>query len=569
MRRIGLIFAACVAAVVAGKAQAAPDNPDCVAAIVGNKAYGKGIPAVEYAHNDAESFKRYVVDVLGCREGNIIDLRDATKGRLEAAFGNRDSHRGKVFQYVRPGRSDVVVFYSGHGVPSLRDKRGYLLPTDAEPDTVEVSGFPVEVLYDNLAKVEARSVTVYLDACFSGDSPWGTLVKGASGISVVPKLPAVKAGDKAAAVLAVLTAARGDELASWDQEAKHGLFTRILLDGLYGAADGNGDGQVSMAEAKAYLDEEMTYQARRRFNREQHATLHGDATRVVARVVPGAKAPRVEPPAPAPAPAPAATVAVVPRPPEPRGGQSVPDAPGTVFRDCADCPEMVVVPAGSFVMGSDDGDADEKPVHRVTIGRAFAVGKYEVTQGEWQAVMGGNSNPSKFPGLRNPVEQVSWDDAQEFIRRLNAKVRSVVSVSTGGDGPYRLLTEAEWEYAARAGTTTKWSCGDSEGCLSSVAVYGANSGGRTAAVGSKSGNGFGLHDLHGNVWEWVQDCFADSYVNASSDGSPVIGINTCNRVSRGGSWINSPRGLRFADRDWNPPVNRVNFLGFRLARTLR
>ena len=247
--------------------------------------------------------------------------------------------------------------------------------------------------------------------------------------------------------------------------------------------------------------------------------------------------------------------------------QAAARSPGSVFRDCADCPEMVVVPAGSFMMGSDDGSSDEKPVHPVTIARAFAVGKYEVTQAEWQAVMG--TNPSKFSGARNPVEQVSWDDAQDFIRRLNEKVRSVVSVSTGGDGPYRLLTEAEWEYAARAGTTTTYSCGDSAGCLSSSAVYSHNSSSRTAQVGSKVANAFGLHDMHGNVWEWVQDCYADSYANAPSDGGLSMGSNACSRVLRGGSWGYDPRYLRSAGRSRRSADGRGSGLGFRLARTLR
>jgi formylglycine-generating enzyme required for sulfatase activity len=262
--------------------------------------------------------------------------------------------------------------------------------------------------------------------------------------------------------------------------------------------------------------------------------------------------------------------------------QAAARSPGSVFRDCPDCPEMVVVPAGSFMMGSDSAEQDwvvsqggdrdwvknESPQHRVTISRSFAVGKYEVTQEEWQSVMG--ANPSKFQGLRNPVEQVSWDDAQEFIWRLNAKVRSVVSVSTMGDGPYRLLTEAEWEYAARAGTTTKFSWGDSvrsgnavcNGCGSSWDNK------QTARVGSFRANAFGLYDMHGNVQEWVQDCFADSYANAPSDGSPMISANACFRVYRGGSWVSNPGLLRSALRYRYTPGSRNYGLGFRLARTL-
>ena len=231
--------------------------------------------------------------------------------------------------------------------------------------------------------------------------------------------------------------------------------------------------------------------------------------------------------------------------------------PGDIFKDCADCPEMVVIPAGSFRMGDLNGGGadDEKPVHRVTIPRPFAVGKYEVTQAEWRAVMG--SNPSHFKGDRNPVEQVSWDDAQDFVRRLGTK--------TGKQ--YRLLTEAEWEYAARAGTGTKWSCGNTEGCLGGVAWYAGNSGSKTHPVGERRANGFGLHDMHGNVWELVEDCWHDSYSGAPTNGSAWTTGDCRYRVLRGGSWILDPWILRSALRYGDFPNIRLNDNGFRIART--
>ena len=130
------------------------------------------------------------------------------------------------------------------------------------------------------------------------------------------------------------------------------------------------------------------------------------------------------------------------------------------------------------------------------------------------------------------------------------------------------MTEAEWEYAARAGTTTKWYCGNSEGCLPSVAVYSINSGGQTAPVGSKSANDFGLYDMHGNVWQWVQDCYVDGYDDAPSDGRAVQGNTSCLHVCRGGSWNFDPWSLRSAIRNWNAPESRLIGLGFRVARTL-
>jgi uncharacterized caspase-like protein len=139
----------------------AAENKDGVAVIIGNKTYQGRIPAVDYAHNDAEAIKRFVTDVLGYREGNIIDLRDATQAQLLSVFGNQDTHEGKVWQYVRPGKSDVVVFYSGHGVPGQRDRRGYLLPVDADPNTPEINGYSIDLLYKNLSKIDTRSTTVF------------------------------------------------------------------------------------------------------------------------------------------------------------------------------------------------------------------------------------------------------------------------------------------------------------------------------------------------------------------------------------------------------------------------
>lgn len=138
---------------------AAPVNDDAVAVVIGNQTYkSERIPAVTYAHNDAAAMKRYLIDVLGYREGNIIYLKDATQAEMQAAFGNRATHKGKLWRFIRKGNSDVTVFYSGHGVPGLKDKRGYLLPVDADPNAPEINGFPVDLLHKNLTLLGARSV---------------------------------------------------------------------------------------------------------------------------------------------------------------------------------------------------------------------------------------------------------------------------------------------------------------------------------------------------------------------------------------------------------------------------
>ena len=216
---------------------------------------------------------------------------------------------------------------------------------------------------------------------------------------------------------------------------------------------------------------------------------------------------------------------------------------------------MVLIPAGSFVMGADK-NSDEKPHHPVTL-RSFLIGKTEVTQGQWKAVMG--NNPSRFSqcGDDCPVEQVSWDDAQDFIRKLNQKTGLA----------YRLPSEAEWEYAARAGSTTEWSHGNDESQLADFAWFSTNSG-STKAVGQKRPNSFGLYDMHGNVWEWVEDCWHDNYIGAPADGSTwTTACRGNTRVLRGGSWGINPSILRSAIRDRYSPDYRVNFIGLRLART--
>jgi formylglycine-generating enzyme required for sulfatase activity len=241
--------------------------------------------------------------------------------------------------------------------------------------------------------------------------------------------------------------------------------------------------------------------------------------------------------------------------------------PGDTFQECADCPQMVIVPAGKFMMGSpnneEDRGSDEGPRREVTIPRPFAVGKFEVTFAEWDACVsdgGCKHKPETEWGRGNqPVMRVSWYDITgEYLPWLRKK--------TGKD--YRLLTEAEWEYAALADTTTRFSFGVSESALGEYAWFISNSGIKTQAVGGKKPNRWGLHDVHGNVWEWVQDCYADSYKDAPRDGGAAETTQGCHRVLRGGSWSYIPWNLRAAGRDRDFPGDRSIDVGFRLSRTL-
>jgi len=218
--------------------------------------------------------------------------------------------------------------------------------------------------------------------------------------------------------------------------------------------------------------------------------------------------------------------------------------------------DMVLIPAGSFTMGDDSGGSDEKPAHRVRITKPFYLGKYEVTQEQWQAVMG--DNPSNFKGPKNPVEEVSWDDCQGFLAKLNAK-------HAGTGRQFTLPTEAQWEYACRAGSTTQFSFGDDEASLDEYAWFSDNSDSQTHPVGQKKANAWNLYDMHGNVWEWCQDRYDSGYYANSPTNDPSGPALGSNRVNRGGGWCNYARSCRSASRDGYSPGYRLNYLGFRLA----
>jgi formylglycine-generating enzyme required for sulfatase activity len=276
--------------------------------------------------------------------------------------------------------------------------------------------------------------------------------------------------------------------------------------------------------------------------------------------------------------------------------------PGSTLRDCLECPDMVVIPPGAFMMGSSHEqqrwalmhDYDEEfvvregPQHLVTIPKPFAVGRFEVTRGQYEAFyrqtkhqhcescgVGDGDGISQQVGYswvdpsfeqtnEHPVVCVSWLDAQAFIRWLNGKALTK-------DNPYRLLTEAEWEYAARAGNSAKWSCGDDLNCLEEVAWYRFNGGIGTKPVGTKKPNAFGLHDMHGNAFELVQDCIKDDYASARDDGQAWADPKEdeeCKRGFRGGSWASGELPTRSANRGAINPDEGVAIIVFRVARSL-
>ena len=224
---------------------------------------------------------------------------------------------------------------------------------------------------------------------------------------------------------------------------------------------------------------------------------------------------------------------------------------GTVMRNQIGM-ELVWIPSGSFNMGSTNGDADEKPVHQVNINEPFYMGKFEVTQAQWKAVMGDNPSNFKDCGSNCPVENISWDDANEFIWRLNGMNDGYV---------YRLPTEAEWEYACRAGST-----GDYAGDVKEMAWFSENSGNKTHAIGQKQLNAWGLADMNGNVWEWCEDWYHETYYGAPANGSGWLsGGEQKARVLRGGSWFSDAVSVRSANRHAFAPITRVYYFGLRVV----
>ena len=658
--RLGGLLAG-LAVLAAGFVAAAPANPNGAAVVIGNGNYDAKqslLPDVTYAHNDADAFEQYLLGVLGFAPERIIKVHDADLSKLTEIFGSTESHKGTLF-YRLPNRlkgtAEVVVFYSGHGVPGSGGNAGAgakaaLAPTGATVGNVHVTSYPLERLYRNLGQLPAKSVTVYIDACFSGASQGGSLIGGGSPVYAEPAMP-----KEVPETMTVFTAAASNQIASWDEKARHGMFTHHLLNALYGAGDANKDGEVTAEEAKDHLDAYMTDAVGMTYTRDQIANLTGDRG-VVLSLASGGKFPirprlrtATQPFTVETEPA-GARVRIMNITDPYRPGMALPAgeykveasaagyetktamavhgassptvyrielrpeaprwSPGQRFRDCPDCPEMVAIPAGRFEMGCDAEDCEdrEKPVHRVSLGADFALGVYEVTVAEFRRFVertGYRTDAEKDAGKgcrtmeimsrtkwdwtpgrswrnleyavedRQPVVCVSWNDAKAYVAWL--------ADETGA--AYRLPSEAEWEYAVRVGTRTRYHFGDEPERLCD---YGNGADGTKlpngrswneaadcedgavypTAVGSYRPNAFGLYDMHGNVWEWTEDCWNGNYEGAPSDGSAWLSGDCGRRVLRGGSWSSNPGNLRAAIRFRFTTGNRLSNSGFRVARTL-
>ena len=479
-----------------------------VALIIGNAAY-QHTATLRNPVNDA----RAMAETL-CTLGFQVILKTNT---------TLDTMADAVFQFGEQlkGGGIGLFYYSGHGAQVKGEN--YLIPVDADlrrEDEVKRKTLNVRDVLEKMDEAKSHLNLVFLDACRNNPFP-RTFRSATRGL----------ANMNAPGGTLLVFATNPDNVAS-DGTGDNSPFTKHLLRFIR-----QPDLEVGMLlrRVRTAVKEET--------KGEQVPWENG----AIEGEFYFAGAGRPQSPA-SPLPGPQVAVGVYPTRPEVQ-------APLSPTRRNSIGMEFVLIPAGEFLMGSNNGLDSEKPVHRVRISKAFYLGKYEVTQGEWQAVMG--NNPSRFRGAVNlPVEQVSWDEVQAFIRTLNERE---------GGARYRLPTEAEWEYAARAGSTTAYSFGDHPGQLGDYAWYGNNGGGQTHPVGQKKPNSWGLYDMYGNVWEWVQDWYGAYRADAVTDPSgPPSGSA---RVIRGGGWFPGAGDCRSAVRNFAGPGDRRGYLGFRLLRT--
>jgi formylglycine-generating enzyme required for sulfatase activity len=558
----------------------------------------------------------------------------------------------RTFKAQVNGGDEALFFFAGHGVEI--DGVSYLMPTDIKgdtPDQVRDDAVPLQRVLDDLREKRARFSLAIIDACrnnpFQGS---GRSIGGGRGLAAPP----VATGQ-----MVLYSAGAGqialDELGPRDP-VRNGVFTRVLLREMTKPGVEVGEVMRSVREEVAALAKSV--------GREQVPALYDQRLGQFFFRAPVAAAPQAQPPvaqppvqaiaapagpevenqfwadakainnraayeaylaayprgryaalaraaiaqAAAPAPIPAPAQASTPPPPAATTRASV-SAPGTVFKDCDECPEMVMIPGGRFEMGAAPGEEEaeglpgqfrnrSQPRRMVEVG-PFAAGRFEVTRGQYRAFVQATGREDKGcwawngkelaqdagkswrdPGYAqddgHPVACVSWDDAKAYTVWLSRRTGKT----------YRLLTEAEWEYAARAGTVTRRYWGDDGNRSCAYANTLDRTAKRvvpgfshfqsaecddghayTAPVGRYQANAFGLHDMLGNVWEWVEDCWNETYSGAPVDGRAWSSGNCGRRVLRGGSWGSDPRLVRAADRDGDTTAIRIDIIGFRVART--
>lgn len=513
-----------------------------LALVVGNDQYAN-VKELKNARNDA----RLMAQTLQAAGFELV-------GGLRENLAGKPLWRAIDQLKQRIVKGDEVVFYfAGHGVQIGGNP--VLLPTDIEADNedqIERDGVRLYELQDKFK--DARFALLVIDAC--RDNPFPPKPGRTRSLGDTRGLaPPTEAVDGMAILMAASRGQRALDSVPGVTTA-NGLFTYELVQALKNPG-------LDVVSALREVRDRVEDKAKGARHTQRPALV--DETRGKFYLF-----------AAAPVARPGVTPAVDLRQTPVQVLTPTPALrPGQVVKDCAECPELVVIPEGEFVMGSPDSEPgrhdDEGPQRRVRVG-AFLAGKYEVTFGEWEACVsaGGCNQRPEDQGWgrgRRPVINVSWNDAQGYVQWLSGRTGKA----------YRLLSEAEWEYVARAGTTTPFWTGQTISAIranfdGSQGYNGSDPGENrqnTAAVGSFDANAFGLHDTAGNVWEWTQDVWHDEYIAAPSDGSAwLAGGDQARRVLRGGAWSTIMWHLRSANRNWDRPDIRDSVTGFRIARPL-
>jgi formylglycine-generating enzyme required for sulfatase activity len=548
---------------------------------------------LNYAVRDAEAMRDYFTEVgfdqVYLFTDNSPAITDAGK-----PFNSQPSY-GSLRRFLRVRFDNAFLssgdnfwfFFSGHGI--RHGEKDYLLPCDGDPhpEGIEETAIPLSYVSERLRRCGADNVVLLLDACRNEG--------GSKGIGL---------GEEEQQGVITLASCSPSERSYEIEALQQGSFTYGLLEALRIQGAGNCATVERLEQRLRYRIPEIN-QAHRKPKQNPYAvvepafkyhlillpnraTLQDVATLKLAAfeaqtegnfVLAEQLWTRILAVSPADAQALKALRQIWTRSPDIQSVKSVSNLtedtssksspsllvppsrspqiltetlPGNIKL------EMVKIPAGSFTMGADEYE-DEKPKHQVKL-QEFYLGKYPVTQEQYQAVMG--NDPSNFKDdPKNPVEKVSWDDAKEFCKKLNQLI-------AGKD--FRLPTEAEWEYACRAGTQTRFYFGDDAAKLGDYAWYDENSGSKTHAVGQKKPNDWGLYDMSCNVWEWCEDPWHDSYANKpdniKNNGNVIwSSSNESRHVLRGGSWGGNSWYCRSANRDRNYADGGDNDIGFRLV----
>jgi formylglycine-generating enzyme required for sulfatase activity len=481
----------------------------------------KQLRSLPYTRNDIRDFGNLLVD-SGFKPDNVVVMHDDLATLKNRRYFPEAARIRRELQLLLAGVDEgdsVIVAFAGHGVQFEKDDKNYFCPSDAD---LEQKGTLVSLkeIYDQLEKCQADRKLLLVDAC--RNDPQSKLSRSRETVKLKsvtrPQVEPVPKG-----IVALFSCSAGEESFEFP-DLQHGIFFHHVLAGWQGAAD-TGDRELSLDELVAFARKNTQTFTRTKLAAIQTPQLKGDMSGTwVLRDLR-------------------------------RDGKSLRNSLAM---------DLVLIPAGEFLMGSPDSDGDanddEKPQQQIRITRPFYLGTTEVTQGQWKAVMGTEPWKAKSyvkEGSQYPATYVSWDDAVEFCRKLS---------ETEGE-TYRLPTEAEWEFACRAGTTTKYHFGDSDGSLGTHAWFDKNAWDidekYSHEVAQKKANPWGLYDMHGNVWEWCSDSYSSSHTNLNRTTSEA---SSSARVFRGGSWFNNARTCRCAFRNKLDPVSQRRDIGFRIVR---